>query len=274
VFWHGAESGIGSNELTYIDENYNPQTQSLSANVPFLFAAATGSALIDGSTTGVHSSNILFGTTYPNVLTGSTTEITASGLWLGDSNDMVFYNPVNSSGLDLKAYSTNKNETICVGSTGSLYNTNESKITINQTTNVCGDAYYLGYNVNGTIAYLDATGSQVTQSVAGGDSTALVLSGSFQILSGGGSYYQSDILSTNTVTPSPTGSIVDIQTGTEGQLGWAFYNYVGESGWRAEFLNTGTAIETMCVGKDHVDNIQIYNFSNYTITDTEVDCLV
>lgn len=273
VYWHGVKNAFGTQDLTYLDENNSPQTQSLSGGETLVFAAVTGSALLNNSTTGVHGSDILFGTTYPSVQTGSQTQVVASGIWLGSDVDMVFYNPINSTGVTAGFYNSNGNSNICVGDTGSLYNTDGGgKITVNVSSDICSDAYYLGFNVNGTIAYLDATGSQVTQSVSPSDSTALVLSGSFQILSGTGDFYQSDILASNTVVPSPTGSTIEIETSTELQRGWAFYNYVGESTWRAEFLNQ--TVETMCVGEDHIDNIQIYNFSNYTITDTGVDCLV
>lgn len=275
VYWHGSENTtISSKDLTYLDENYNPQTQSLAVNETLVFAAVTGSARIGGSEIGIHGSNILFGTTYSSSLTGTTTQITASGTWLTGDVDVVFYNPIESTGVTAQFFNSTTSSVACVADTGSIYLGERvpGKTTVNVTSQDCANTFYLGYNVNGTIAYLDATGSAVTQSVSPTDNTAIVISGSFQILSGTGNFYQSDIQGTSTVTPSTSGSTVEITTGTGGQQGWAFYNAYNSSGWTAEFLNTYPGAEAMCVGKEYINDIQVYNYNNYTITDTEVSC--
>lgn len=172
VYWHGAENtSLSTKELTYIDENFLPQTQSLNVDDTFVFAAQTGSALLGGSVFGVHGSDILFGTTYTYRETGSTTQITASGLWIGGDTDVVFFNQVQGTGVSAAFFNSTTSSVICVGDTGSIYNTDEGgKVTVNITDVSCPSAFYYvaegGETSGGTLTYLDATGSQVTQSLS------------------------------------------------------------------------------------------------------------
>ena len=156
VYWHGSENTtISSKDLTYLDENYNPQTQSLAVNETLVFAAVTGSARIGGSEIGIHGSNILFGTTYSSSLTGTTTQITASGTWLTGDVDVVFYNPIESTGVTAQFFNSTTSSVACVADTGSIYLGERvpGKTTVNVTSQDCANTFYLGYNVNGTIAY-------------------------------------------------------------------------------------------------------------------------
>jgi hypothetical protein len=145
-----------------------------------------------------------------------------------------------------------------------------------------GGAYYLGYNKGGgitDIAYINELGFEVTQSdVPAGDTTLIVASGSFQFINGtSGNYVQSELSSSNTVTPDPDAHQVNISfpSGPLQPNAWAFYNYVNESGWRAESLPASSiTVETICCGVSHIPNIQFYNYVNETVDDTEVTCTV
>jgi len=173
VYWHGYKNtnAIATEELTYLDENNSPQTQSMVVGQSLVFAAYTGSVLASGDTNGVHGSDILFGTTYTSSQTGNQTYITASGGWLVGQVDTVFYNGINSTGVSAEFINSAGNYTICVSETSSLYNTNTSKIpNVNVSSDVCPTVFYYvaeGGNATGsTLTYIDENKANVTQSLA------------------------------------------------------------------------------------------------------------
>ena len=214
VYWHGAQNNfVGTQDLTYLDENNLPQTQSLGIGENVIFAAVTGSALLSTGTTGVHGSDILFGTTYPSVQTGSQTEITSSGFWLSGQVDVVFYNQINSTDVTASFFNNSTTTTVCVADTGSLYNTDTGKITTNITGQSCPIAYYYvaegGESSGGILTYVDENNLQVTQSLSVGQLEFFgAVSGTVDITGAGSQFFFSN---------TPFGSVFNTNgtTGTE-----------------------------------------------------------